>query len=449
MINGHNSNLIDTDKLPLACWHKGLDLRYKWLSDEWAVLLAQQTPLASDNESAASYTGRCDSEMLPGWLNDHLMQDEFVVLARETVQTCDTQWVYKDGSERTLRITRQPTYNDNNELSGICGFAIDVSAEYQLKRELQQQSSQQANWLHALQSHTLIANMNRLGQLTYISSPLSRLLGRQQEDVVGLLRENSPLRLRGDGIGHYLTLAEQGDPVVIECSGRTPDGHRYWLRSLIIALHSPSSLEQCFLELFTDLTPEKMAAVELENVNTKLVQVHNENTQLISKLEVAAHTDPLTGLANRRALFERAKQEEDRAKRQNSDLSVLALDIDYFKKINDQYGHDAGDAALKCMATWCKQKLRNIDLLARTGGEEFIILLPDTSASQAMIAAERLRAHIEQNTVTTNTAESIRFTASFGLVQIQRGETFESALARADKALYNAKANGRNCIKEG
>lgn len=445
----HDSSLTSTMTLPLACWHKGLDLRYKWLSDEWAALLTAQAAEAQSCASAAHFTGRCDSEFLPIWLNEHLLHDEFVVLGRETVQTCDTQWLFEDGSEHTLRITRQPMYNDNNELCGICGFAIDVSAEYQLKRELQQQSSQQANWLHALQSHTLIANMNRLGQLTYISSPLSRLLGRKQEDVVGLLRENSPLRLRGDGIGHYLTLAEQGDPVVVECSGRTPDGHRYWLRSLIIALHSPSSLEQSFLELFTDLTPEKMAAVELENVNTKLVQVHNENTQLISKLEVAAHTDPLTGLANRRALFERAKQEEDRAKRQNSDLSLLALDIDHFKKINDQYGHDAGDSALKCMAAWSNEKLRNIDLLARTGGEEFIILLPDTNTSQAMIAAERLRAHIEKNTVPIKNAESIRFTASFGLVQIQRGETFDSALARADKALYQAKADGRNCVREG
>lgn len=445
----HNSNFTHSIKLPLASWHKGLDLRYQWLSKEWATLLTEQAPECHNAGDIPHLIGRSDSELLPIWLNEHLLHDDFAVLAHETVQTSDTKWVFSDGCEHTLRITRKPTYNDNNELCGICGFAIDVSTEYQLKQELQQQSSQQSNWLHALQSHTLIANMNRLGQLTYISASLSRLIGREQEDVVGLLRENSPLRLRGGSINHYLSLAEQGDPVVIECSGRAPDGHRYWLRSLVIALHSPSSLEQCFLELFTDLTPEKMAAVELENVNTKLVQVHNENTQLISKLEVAAHTDPLTGLANRRALFERAKQEQERSQRQNTDLSLLALDIDHFKSINDQYGHEAGDSALKSMAAWSQKMLRNIDLLARTGGEEFIVLLPDTCTEQAMIAAERLRSFIEKNTVAISKEEHIRFTVSFGLVQIERCETFDHALARADKALYQAKASGRNCIREG
>lgn len=441
MLTSHNPTL------PIASWNKDLSLRYSWISDTWNNILGQPASGANPESPALmDMIGHSDAEVLPVWLQEQLLQQDFLTLASQEAQTHDQPWPGAEGSERILRITRQPIFNSEQKLCGLSGVARDVTVEHQLKQQLQQQSNQQANWLNALQGHTLIANMDRHGSFTYVSPPLCRLIGCSSDSIQGKSRDTTPLSLRNTNIGHYLTLAEQGTPVSIECSGRNGNGERYWLRSLIIALHPPSSMEQSFLELFTDLTSEKMAAVEMENVNTKLVRIHNENAELISKLEVAAHTDPLTGLANRRALFERAQQEQARAKRQRTDLSLIVMDIDHFKTINDTYGHEAGDIALQCLAKWGLEVLRSIDLLARTGGEEFVILLPDTNIEQAQGAAERLRQALAAGIVPTQ-PKSIQFTVSLGIARTIEGEDIDDAIVRADKALYRAKAEGRNCLR--
>lgn len=441
---------LNNSELPISIWQKDLNLRYHSISKEWQRLLAvpaqQLLNPAVDTLFEGTLLGHSDAECLPAWLNEQLLQGDFAVFSGDACISHDIIWPVESGGEQILRITRQPIYDQNKILTGLCGFAIDISREHQFKKELQQQANNQANWLHALQNHTLIANMDRSGHFTYVSSPLCRLIGRSADALLGLKRDESPLSTRNANMDNYLTLAEQGTPVTIESSGRSPSGNRYWLRSLIIALNSPSSFEQSFLELFTDLTSEKMAAVNLENANTKLIQIHNENAELISKLDMAAHTDPLTGLANRRALFERGQHEKDRAKRQKSHLSIIALDIDHFKKINDNYGHEAGDKALESFAKWGLEVLRSIDLLARTGGEEFVVLLPDTDLKQALIAAERLRARLAAGQVILAKTK-LTFTASLGVTQVQLDEDIDRAIARADQALYIAKEEGRNCVR--
>lgn len=441
---------LNNSELPISIWQKDLNLRYRSISKEWQRLLAvpaqQLLNPAVDALFEGTLVGHSDAECLPAWLNEQLLKGDFAVFAGDACISHDIAWPGDSGGEQILRITRQPIYDQNKIITGLCGFATDISREHQFKKELQQQANNQANWLHALQNHTLIANMDRSGHFTYISSPLCRLIGRSADALLGLKRDESPLSIRNANMDNYLTLAEQGTPVSIESSGRSPSGNRYWLRSLIIALNSPSSFEQSFLELFTDLTSEKMAAVNLENANTKLIQIHNENAELISKLDMAAHTDPLTGLANRRALFERGQHEKDRAKRQKSPLAIIALDIDHFKKINDNYGHEAGDKALECFANWGLEVLRSIDLLARTGGEEFVVLLPDTDLKQALIAAERLRARLSAGQVILAKTK-LTFTASLGVTQVQLDEDIDRAIARADQALYIAKEEGRNCVR--
>jgi diguanylate cyclase (GGDEF)-like protein len=163
------------------------------------------------------------------------------------------------------------------------------------------------------------------------------------------------------------------------------------------------------------------------------------------KLLIEAMTDPLTGLLNRRHFIELSTREETRSRRHGLAFSVLMLDIDHFKRINDTYGHPVGDQAIKALARLCGQGLRPHDILARYGGEEFVLTLPQTEQEGAQVVAERIRQMVEQHELTTEQG-AIRFTVSIGVSTYRKGKNFEQVVERADQALYRAKQDGRNRV---
>jgi diguanylate cyclase (GGDEF)-like protein len=164
--------------------------------------------------------------------------------------------------------------------------------------------------------------------------------------------------------------------------------------------------------------------------------------QSLDEVAAQARTDPLTGLLNRRALAEIAVPALARARRSGSPLSLVLLDIDHFKQVNDAHGHAAGDAVLVGIAAMLRSRLRAGDGCARLGGEEFVLLLPDTGEAQALQVAEALRAQLAASDV----AGVGPSTASFG-VSTGRGDAdFDTLLREADRAMYAAKAAGRNRV---
>lgn len=157
-----------------------------------------------------------------------------------------------------------------------------------------------------------------------------------------------------------------------------------------------------------------------------------------------ATRDELTGLINRREFFTLAAHEEERAKREGHVVSVMMLDADYFKKINDTYGHAAGDDVLRDLADNCRKIFRKTDVVGRYGGEEFAVMLPGAEEKMAKIIAERIRSSIESSTVETEN-EKISYTVSIGIAcATGKDVKIEELLDRADRALYTAKAEGRN-----
>ena len=169
--------------------------------------------------------------------------------------------------------------------------------------------------------------------------------------------------------------------------------------------------------------------------------------ELQLKLEHIANSDPLTGVGNRRYFEEAGMREYFRSLRYHEPMAVMMLDVDFFKKINDTYGHDIGDIALCELANICKSTLRTSDIFARFGGEEFAALLPSTCIKDAQISAERLRHNIEANVIDTE-AGPISFTVSIGLsVLLPDDDGLEAMLNRADKGLYRAKDSGRNRVE--
>ena len=169
--------------------------------------------------------------------------------------------------------------------------------------------------------------------------------------------------------------------------------------------------------------------------------------RLAESVEMAI-TDPLTGLHNRRYMESHLKTLVEEAVQRGKALSLLITDIDYFKAVNDSYGHGAGDAVLIEFAARVRENIRGIDLACRLGGEEFVIVMPDTDLAKAYHVAERLRAGIARRPFALDLADaSLEVTASVGVSSLERsGDTPESLLRRADQALYRAKRDGRNRV---
>jgi two-component system cell cycle response regulator len=164
-------------------------------------------------------------------------------------------------------------------------------------------------------------------------------------------------------------------------------------------------------------------------------------------LEKWATTDPLTGLYNRRHFFELADRELERSRRLKSELSFIMLDIDFFKQVNDKYGHLSGDCGLIQLAKILKDALRKVDFCCRFGGEEFVLCLPDTSSQGAWEVAERIRTQVSCSPIIIQDQQQIQIQISLGITTSKRDKNVEEILKRADKALYQAKEAGRNQSK--
>jgi len=172
-----------------------------------------------------------------------------------------------------------------------------------------------------------------------------------------------------------------------------------------------------------------------------LLRVHRDEQEM----RRLASYDSLTGLLSRHAFFDNANNYVSLARREKKSFSVLIIDLDHFKLINDRYGHPAGDAVLKLFADVVNSVARRSDIIGRLGGEEFAVVLPSTRSSEALEFAERLHHAINQ-AVLKFKGSAIRYSVSIGLAEFDKdsGDTIDDLLARADLALYQAKQGGRN-----
>lgn len=190
----------------------------------------------------------------------------------------------------------------------------------------------------------------------------------------------------------------------------------------------------------------------------QLADMQNKLDEMEKLAETARHDieeqrkkamhDALTGLPNRESYQQRLEQEISRVERYGGALSLMVCDIDLFKRINDTYGHLAGDKVLKIIARSLQSNLRDSDFIARFGGEEFVALMPETSAKEAKLVAEKLRKRVEESPFNFK-KEPVQITASFGISEFAKDENVEEVFQRADKALYKAKENGRNQVQLG
>lgn len=188
-------------------------------------------------------------------------------------------------------------------------------------------------------------------------------------------------------------------------------------------------------------------ALTQENLQQQVEQATRELRRQKEAAELAARIDPLTGVLSRRAFTDVAENEILRAWRYGSPLSLIMVDLDHFKAVNDNHGHAGGDAVLRGFADTLRAVVREVDVIGRIGGEEFVVLLPDTGVIEAMQAAERMRQAIAESKVAFDYAQ-LSYSASFGVAEFDQKEVSLSyLLSKADTALYQAKKGGRNRVE--
>jgi diguanylate cyclase (GGDEF)-like protein len=243
------------------------------------------------------------------------------------------------------------------------------------------------------------------------------------------------LRLRAAIPGLHARTVETAIPLSIALRWY----ERAWVRAALALL----ALAVVYLLVLLRTSYLRRRAAKL----ARLVQERTGELQRANeRLDRLAHVDELTGLLNRRALMEQLERAIAQAARQGGSLSILMLDMDAFKALNDRHGHLAGDVALRAVAAMVSGHCREVDRLGRYGGEELLLMLPGAGLDEAGLIAERIRRAIAATEVPFGDAR-LRLTASIGVATLCRGERMESLIARADAALYRAKNAGRNAVR--
>ena len=296
---------------------------------------------------------------------------------------------------------------------------------------------------------------SRLIKAIYDTSPDGILVVDAQGMVVAHNRQflqlwnivPSQLHMKADGTA----IGESDAPLLAEVVARVQNPAAF-LERVRELYDNPQLDDHCEIELKDARTLERHSTVLRGEHDEYLGRVWFFRDITIQKnheaalIQLARH-DPLTGTANRRYFFERAEQEFMRSRRYQTPLSITLIDVDHFKHINDQHGHATGDEVLKLLSQKISALLRENDLLARIGGEEFAILMPSTGLAGAALMAERLRVTIaEEASPVAGLMLHLRFSA--GVTQLKaQDQSIEDCLRRADEAMYKAKQAGRDRVE--
>lgn len=296
---------------------------------------------------------------------------------------------------------------------------------------------------------------SRLIKAIYETSPDGILVVDAQGMVVAHNRQflqlwnivPSQLHMKADGTA----IGESDAPLLAEVVARVQNPAAF-LERVRELYDNPQLDDHCEIELKDGRTLERHSTVLRGEHDEYLGRVWffrditTQKNHEAALIQLARH-DPLTGTANRRYFFERAEQEFMRSRRYHAPLSITLIDVDHFKQINDQYGHATGDEVLKLLSQKISALLRENDLLARIGGEEFAILMPSTGLAGAALMAERLRLAIaEEASPVAGLMLHLRFSA--GVTQLKaQDQSIEDCLRRADEAMYKAKQAGRDRVE--
>ncbi len=303
----------------------------------------------------------------------------------------------------------------------------DISRQVAAERRARQTES----WLAGIYTSVndfAFCTLDAQGCIDSWNPSVERLTGFGEAEVIGhmLSRFYAKDEIVLHRLPEHIALTRDDGWHVEEFCCETKAGRRYWGQVLVSVLREEDGEISGYSVVLRNITERK---------------VHSDN------LARLLTTDHLTGVTNRAHFFEIAESEVARSARHDRALSLVMLDADHFKRINDTAGHQAGDEVLRRIASEANALRRRSDVVARLGGEEFVLLLPSTTAGEATVVAERLRVAVEQALIETAVGQ-LKATISLGVASLgDENKTLQDLLAAADHALYEAKQAGRNCVR--
>ena len=376
--------------------------------------------------------GKDDSYFFDLEISNELKQnDDYVMQNNKSIEREERNIVKETGITNIYWSVKRPLYDNIGNMIGISGISTDITERKNLEIELQEQKELLNTILNNVDAYVYIKDINR--NFLYVNQNTAELFAKPLHDIIGHRdKDVLPDQMADIFWQSDKDVFENNKKISIEETIIDPKGQikHYWSSKLPYTLNK----EKVLIGFSSDIT---------------------EIYLLKEKLKQEAITDPLTGIYNKRHFNIIAQTEYNRSIRQNLDMSIIMLDIDYFKQINDNYGHFMGDFILQEVSKVFKSQIRDEDTLFRIGGEEFTIILPHTNMDKSILIADKIRVMIE-NKVFRSSGKEISITVSLGVSTLKKSDKqFEDILLRADKSLYDAKNNGRNkvsyvkSIKEG
>jgi len=409
---------------------------YRGLPD-WSI-----TIIGADLERITGYK---PEEVTKGELNwsNAIHPDDIVTLKskfREAVRqkkgvlSTEYRFIKKDGTYCWLEDRRQLIYDDEGTFIYVDGLLLDIT-EKKMADAVILESEEKFRSVMETATDAIIS-VNSLGNVVFWNPTAEDIFGYSAEEVMGRsVSQVMPERYKKSHYNGIKRLVDGGEPKLlgntVEIEGIRKDGSEFPIGLSLSKWKTEKGV--FFTAIIRDITEQKLAE---------------------KKIEEMATTDELTGLRNRRFFTERIGEECKRARRYDCSLGCMMIDIDFFKQVNDKYGHDAGDKVLQVISEIIRGNCRDSDMFARFGGEEFIGILPETNLDGTLVVAERLRSVIESSMISISGEIEIYVTASFGITSISPDKwpdikDYKDVIKVADEALYRAKEKGRNRVETG
>lgn len=356
----------------------------------------------------------------------------------ERTAQMEVRKLHKDGSVLWVREFARAVRDTTDDRLVILIVCNDLTEEINAREALARSEAELRALFSSMKDTVLVIDRNGVYQSVAPTTP--ELYYIPPEEVVG---NTLPAFFPEDKVKEFLKAIEEvlltGNTVHLEYE-IVLDGQAPWFEAAVSPLGPDTTIW-----VTRDITARKRTEDDLRRANISLQEAQKELQQLFEHEQVLARTDVLTHLYNRRYFFELAVREFSAAVRYQRSLTLILFDVDGFKTANDTFGHGLGDTILTRISHTAKLQVREVDILARYGGDEFTVLLPETNAEQAMLIAERIRTSVE--TIDIECGETtISVTVSLGVAEIdlEQDQSIEDVIRRADQALYKAKQSGRN-----